>query len=266
MNFRNIYMKKVLIIGYGDIGVRIASILPDQEFIGVSRSLPAHLPNVEFVERDWVKESRFILPAETISTVVLILKPTSPDMEGYQAGFLDSANKIMDFLNSNTSYEQLVITSSTRVYGLGNKRDITEAILPLPDDIQGKIILDYEELVSKEAKVEPLILRPSGLYDNQSHWMQKHVQTFKGKKYPLRFVEANMFDRDQLSKIIKNYIQDKEFSKVTGPLICSDSAIKYSEIFSNVCPDYSFDDFFISSDETGKTFNPQKLIDSGLMR
>ena len=118
MNFRNIYMKKVLIIGYGDIGGRIASILPDQEFIGVSRSLPAHLPNVEFVERDWVKESRFILPAKTISTVVLILKPTSPDIEGYQAGFLDSANKIMDFLNSNTSYEQLVITSSTRVYGL----------------------------------------------------------------------------------------------------------------------------------------------------
>ena len=62
-------MKKVLIIGYGDIGSRIASSLPDQEFIGVSRSLPAHLPNVEFVERDWVKESRFILPAETISTV-----------------------------------------------------------------------------------------------------------------------------------------------------------------------------------------------------
>ena len=136
----------------------------------------------------------------------------------------------------------------------------------MPDDIQGKIILDYEELVSKESKVEPLILRPSGLYDNHSHWMQKHVQTFKGKKFPLRFVEANMFDRDQLSKIIKNYIQDKEFSKVTGPLICSDSAIKYREIFSTVCPDYSFDDFFISSDETGKTFNPQKLIDSGLMR
>ena len=79
-------------------------------------------------------------------------------------------------------------------------------------------------------------------------------------------VEANIFDRDQLTKIIKNYIQDKEFSKISGPLICSDSAIKYREIFSTVCPDYSFDDFFISSDETGKTFNPQKLIDSGLMR
>ena len=114
------------------------------------------MPNVEFVERDWVKESRLILPAETISTVVLILKPTSPDIEGYQAGFLDSANKIMDFLNSNISYEQLVITSSTRVYGLGNKRDITEATLPLPDDIQGKIILDYEKLVSKRSKVEPV--------------------------------------------------------------------------------------------------------------
>ncbi|MDC0029865.1 hypothetical protein OAJ85_00840 [Pseudomonadota bacterium] len=259
-------MKKVLIIGYGDIGSRIVARLPKQEFIGVSRSAPVDLPNVEFVERDWVKESKLSLPAVTISTVVLILKPTSQDMEGYQAGFLDSANKIIDCLNNNISYEQLIITSSTRVYGLSNGRNITEGIQPLPDDVQGKTILDYEELVSKEAKVDPLILRPSGLYDNQNHWMQKHVQAFEGKKYPLRFAEANMFSRANLALVIANYICNKESAHISGPLICSEQARKYSEIFSLVCPDYSFEDFFISSDKIGKSFDPQKLLDSGLMR
>jgi nucleoside-diphosphate-sugar epimerase len=156
-------MKKVLIIGYGDIGSRIAARLPNQEFIGVSRSAPADLPNVEFIQQDWINESKLILPSIDFSTIVLILKPTSPDIDGYQQGFLDASYQIMDFFNNNISYERLVIVSSTRVYGLDNGRNITEAVKPLPDDKQARIILEYEEFVSRESKVEPLILRPSGL-------------------------------------------------------------------------------------------------------
>ena len=71
-------MKKVLIIGYGDIGRRISLRLPEQDFIGISRSIPTYLPNVEFIQLDWIKESSFVVPAENISAVVLILKPSSP--------------------------------------------------------------------------------------------------------------------------------------------------------------------------------------------
>ena len=48
----------------------------------------------------------------------------------------------------NISYEKLLIVTSTRVYGLGNGRDITEAVKPMPDDEQARIILEYEEFVS----------------------------------------------------------------------------------------------------------------------
>ena len=258
-------MKKVLIIGYGDIGSRIAARLPEQEFIGVSRSVPTHLPNVEFIQLDWAKESRLTLSVEYISTVVLILKPTSPDIDGYKKGFLDTSYQMMDFLNNNISYEKLIIVTSTRVYGLSNGRNITEVVKPVPDDNQAKIILDYEEFVSCESKVKPLILRPSGLYDEQNHWMRNHVNSFEGKKYPLRFSEANMFSRDNLSLVIANYICNQGSTNLSGPLICSEQARKYSEIFSIVCPEHSFEDFFISSDNLGKSFDPQKLLDSGLM-
>ena len=259
-------MKKVLIIGYGDIGSRIAARLPKQEFIGVSRSAPADLPNVEFIQQDWMNESKLILPSIDFSTIVLILKPTSPDIDGYQRGFLDASYHMMDFFNNKISYEKLLIVTSTRVYGLGNGRDITEAVKPLPDDQQARIILEYEEFVARESKIEPLILRPSGLYDEQAHWMKNHIDTFNGRKYPLRFAEANMFSRANLALVIANYICNKESAHISGPLICSEQARKYSEIFSLVCPDYTFEDFFISSDKIGKSFDPQKLLDSGLMR
>ena len=259
-------MKKVLIIGYGDIGSRIAARLPEQEFIGVSRSTPAGLPNVEFIQQDWMNESKLILPSIDFSTILLILKPISPDMDGYQQGFLDASYQMMDFFNNDISYKKLVIVSSTRVYGLGNGRNITEAVKPLPDDKQARIILEYEEFVSRESKVEPLILRPSGLYDGQTHWMRNHVNAFDGKKYPLRFAEANMFSRDNLSLVIANYISNKDSAHISGPLICSEKTRKHSEIFSLVCPGHSFEDFFISSDKIGKSFDPQKLLESGLMR
>ena len=259
-------MKKVLIIGYGDIGGRVASRLPKQRFIGVSRSASADLPNVEFIQQDWMNESKLIMPSIDFSTIVLILKPTSPDIDGYQRGFLEASYKIMDFFKNNISYEKLLIVTSTRVYGLSNGRNITEAVKPLPDDDQARIILDYEGFVSGESNVEPLILRPSGLYDEQNHWMRNYVNSFEGKKYPLRFAEANMFSRDNLSLVIANYISNKDSVNISGPLICSEKARNYSEIFSLVCPGHSFEDFFISSDKIGKSFDPQKLLDSGLMR
>jgi hypothetical protein len=65
---------------------------------------------------------------------------------------------------------------------------------------------------------------------------------------------------------IANYICNKESDHISGPLICSEQARRYSEIFSLVCPNQSFEDFFIGSDKIGKSFDPQKLLDSGLMR
>ena len=140
----------------------------------------------------------------------------------------------MDFFNNNISYEKLLIVTSTRVYGLSNGRDIAEAVKPVPDDEQARIILEYEEFVSRKSKVEPLILRPSGLYDERSHWMRNHVNTFDGKKYSLRFAEGNMFSRDNLALVIANYICNKELTYISGQLICSDKTKNYSKIYSLV--------------------------------
>ena len=266
MNIRNKNMKKILIIGYGDIGRRLAMMCPKYQFIGVSRRKPKHLNNVEFIELDWIKDSILNLPKENISSVVLILKPTSSDVAGYQRGFLEASRKIIDFLNQNVNFKKLIIVSSTRVYGLQNGRNITESVIPIPDDDEGRIILDFENFVLSESKVEPLILRPSGLYDKRKHWMKSHVESFDGKKYPLRFSEANFFSRDDLALVMTNYLCNQEPTQISGVLICSEKTESYSAIFSRICPQCSFKDFFIASDIIGKSFDPQKLSDSGLMR
>ena len=56
MNFKNISMKKVLIIGYGDIGRRWALICPQHKCIGGYRIITQQQDNVEFIQLDWVTE------------------------------------------------------------------------------------------------------------------------------------------------------------------------------------------------------------------
>jgi dTDP-4-dehydrorhamnose reductase len=265
MHFRNIYMKKVLIIGYGDLGQRISSTLPDHQFIGISRSNHVQDKNSEWLPWDWFSGEPFKLKHQEISTVIIILKPISFDEEGYQQGFLAAANSIMTNLNAQINYEQLVIVSSTRVYGNSNGQNITEEQTPQPENFRGKVILNYEAFIKAQSKVEPLILRASGLYDGKHHWMQNFVNSFESQKFQLKLKAANRFDRNALAEIISNYLTKKKLSHLAGVFICSEISKGYAELFREQCPGKVFEDYFIPSDQSGKSFDPQKLIDSGLM-
>ena len=122
-------MKKVLIIGYGDLGQRISAALPGHQFIGISRSNHVQHKNSEWLQWNWFSGKAFKLKHQEISTVIIILKPTSFDEEGYQLGFLEAANSIMTNLNAQVNYDQLVIVSSTRVYGNSNGQNIKVSYL-----------------------------------------------------------------------------------------------------------------------------------------
>ncbi|MDO7709392.1 MAG: hypothetical protein MUQ08_01505, partial [Gammaproteobacteria bacterium] len=139
-------MKKVLIIGYGDIGQRVSRLLPEHQIIGVSRNNNTQDHNTSWHQWDWLSGGSLELPNVEISTVIVILKPTSFDENGYQTGYLKAAEIIIKNLNQSLDYHKLVVVSSTRVYGENNGRDITEIDAPQPDDFRGRIILEYEKI------------------------------------------------------------------------------------------------------------------------
>ena len=265
MHFRNIYMKKILIIGYGDIGHRISQSLPDHKIIGVSRSNTIKHDNSEWHHWDWFSGRPLALSSKDIGSVVVILKPTSFDEQGYQAGYLEAANIIMTNLNKSLDYEQLIVVSSTRVYGDENGRDITETLLPKPENFRGHTILEYEQIMRVRSKVEPLILRASGLYDSHNKWMENFIKTFDGQHHHLTSNESNRFNRDVLATIISNYISIKKLSKLSGVFICSEPPKPFAQIFLEHYPNKQFEDFFIASDHAGKSFDYQQLLASNLM-
>ena len=258
-------MKKVLIIGYGDIGQRVSRLLPEHQIIGVSRNNNTQDHNTSWHQWDWLSGKSLELSNVEISTVIVILKPTSFDENGYQTGYLKAAEIIIKNLNHSFDYQKLVVVSSTRVYGEKNGRGITETAAPQPDDFRGHIILEYEKIMRDQSKVEPLILRPSGLYDPKQKWMQKFINSFEAKQHSLSSKESNRFDRNILATIISNYVAKKKLAELSGIFICSEPPKIFSELFAEQYPDKNFEDFFIASNHLGKSFDFQKLIASNLM-
>jgi nucleoside-diphosphate-sugar epimerase len=258
-------MKKVLIIGYGDIGQRISNLLSEHQIIGVSRNNNIQNHNSIWHQWDWLSGRPLEITTEEISTVIVILKPTSFDERGYETGYLKAAEIIMENLNQYLNYQQLVVVSSTRVYGDSNGRDITETVVPQPLDFRGDTIIEYEKMIQDQSRVKPLILRPSGLYDPEKKWMQNFINNFDGNKYPLKSKESNRFDRNNLARIISNYIVQKKLADLSGIFICSEPSKPFLQIFREQYPDKNFEDFFIASDLKGKSFDFQKLITSDLM-
>ena len=155
-------MKKILIIGYGDIAERVHNQLDNNlfEIYGISRNNSKKIKN--FIQWDWLASELPKINNKIFHSLVFIPKPIGLDIDGYNDGFIRSSENIFK-LSKKISFEKFISISSTRVYG-NNKSSIPIESKTNPDDFRGKIILDYEKNQIKRYAEKLVILRFSGLY------------------------------------------------------------------------------------------------------
>lgn len=155
-------MKKILIIGYGDIAERVHNQLDNNffEVYGISRNNSKKIKN--FIQWDWLASELPKIDNKIFHSLVFIPKPIGLDIDGYNDGFIRSSENIFK-LSKKMSFEKFISISSTRVYG-NNKSSIPVESKTNPDDFRGKIILDYEKNQIKRYAEKLVILRFSGLY------------------------------------------------------------------------------------------------------
>jgi nucleoside-diphosphate-sugar epimerase len=198
-------MKKILIIGYGDIAKRLCSKLNDDVYkvYGVSRSNTHDAEN--FISWDWLSDELPKLESSDYECVVFMPKPKSLDKYGYIDGFIKSSNNIFN-LCRNISFKKFITISSTRVYGEKENNYLTEDKAS-PNEYRGDLILKYEDSQKERYAQKLVVLRFSGLYDSLA------------KDKPL-----NHLHRDNAAKIIKFFIE-KDFNYLTPEVFnCSEDA------------------------------------------
>ncbi|MAR95917.1 MAG: hypothetical protein CMD46_06185 [Gammaproteobacteria bacterium] len=198
-------MKKILIIGYGDIANRLCNKLNHAVYkvYGVSRNNTYKIEN--FISWDWLSNDLPKLESKNYECIIFIPKPNSYDKDGYIDGFIKSSNNIFS-LCKKISFNKFISISSTRVYGKKGNKYFTESDTS-PNEFRGDLIFQYENS-QKERYVQNLIvLRLSGLYDSLTH------------EKPL-----NNLHRDNAAKIIKFFVEN-DFNYLSPEVFnCSEDA------------------------------------------
>ena len=161
-------LKNILIIGYGDIGQRLKTIINSNKFniYALNRS-SIHEEGIHKTSWDWLSGEPFKFKDISFDTVIIIPKPSEMSEGGYEDGFIRAIDNINNSLK-NVSFKNLIAISSTRVYGPHQLGMLNEESYMEPSDFRGKTITRYESLLNTKHPRKLIILRFSGLYDTNS--------------------------------------------------------------------------------------------------
>lgn len=147
----------ILFIGYGQTAQRVAKRLADHQITSVSlsaqkQSLTCHL------QQDVQQLNLESLDA--IDCVYILLSPK--DRTKYKQTYLDSVTPILTALKKH-SIQRLIVVSSTRVYN-GCKDVVTDESVLCPNDEQGRVLQQMEQLYQDAFPEQSVVVRPTGIY------------------------------------------------------------------------------------------------------
>lgn len=155
----------MLIVGYGDLGSRVAELALQlgMEVVGLCRSA-----------RPWTNHAQLISCNVTQPATLSPLAGLSPDMllycvaadaqtdASYQAQYVDGLRNVLQALRGD-ALTQIFFVSSTRVYGQNTAEKLDEAVTAAPADFGGERLFQGEQVVLAHS-APATVLRLSGIY------------------------------------------------------------------------------------------------------
>jgi nucleoside-diphosphate-sugar epimerase len=174
MNSQILSDTKLLIVGCGDIGARLAKILPTTfKITGLRRNPPNLSPTTpEEASRVHYEKCDATDPAQTDSilnnnrfdTIVMTMTPSERSDAGYERAYVQTCKNIVANLNTHAHKPNLLIfVSSTGVYGQNDGSWVNEDSPTQPDTFSGKRLLEAEQIIL-DSDVNHVIVRFSGIY------------------------------------------------------------------------------------------------------
>lgn len=159
--------EKLLIVGCGDIGQRLAQQLDPcaYQVTGLRRSACSDLPYLRYRQCD-VTQAGQLQPilADGFDVVIISMTPAQRSDEGYQQAYVDSCQQLIASLKQQTHKPRLLLfVSSTAVYSQNDGSWVDESSPALPEGFSGKRLLEAEQLILN-SEYNSSIVRFSGIY------------------------------------------------------------------------------------------------------
>ncbi|MEN1729494.1 MAG: SDR family oxidoreductase [Pseudomonadota bacterium] len=205
-------MKRLLIAGFGDLGRRLCSrVDPSRWEVHALRRSPAEPESaVVFHAADLTRRDTLKAVPTTFDAVIYQATPAERTPEAYRAIYLQGMENVLEHVNC----EQLIMVSSTAVYGQNDGQWVDEDSMTEPERFNGRILLDAEALACQHGGQ---IVRFSGIYGPGRDMLIRRLRSGQAKCAASVVQWTNRIHADDAARVLAHVLEQRDL----GPVICA---------------------------------------------
>lgn len=260
--------EQILIVGCGDIGVRLAQALPCDlyEVAGLRRNPPANLPFLRYHTCDVTNTSELgDVLRQDFSVIVISMTPNERSDAGYQCAYVQTCINLVDELRTQSLTPRLIIfVSSSAVYAQMDGAWVDESSPTEPDGFSGRRLLEAEAIIQNSG-FNNTIVRFSGIYGPNRNRLIEQVRQGKASASP-HF--TNRIHADDCARSLAHLIElNRTGEKLASVYLATDSApAPMVDVVTWLAEQMGVKDFLsheATNERGSKRCSNQRLLDSG---
>jgi nucleoside-diphosphate-sugar epimerase len=258
--------EKVLIIGCGDIGQRLARQLDGAAYttVGLRRSALADLPYLRYQQADATDATQLaLLLNENFNVIVITMTPSERSDAGYQSAYVSSCRALLEGLRGKPVPRLILFASSTAVYAQHDGRWVDESSPTQPESFSGKRLLEAEQLLAHSGYPH-CIVRFSGIYGPGRHRLIEQVKQRRASASP-HF--TNRIHADDCAGVLVHLITLSKQQILESVYLATDSSpTPMVEVVSWIAQQLGIEEFIAAdtlNERGNKQISNKRLVDSG---
>lgn len=259
--------EKLLIIGCGDIGQRLAQQLAPcgYDITGLRRRACSDLPYLGYRQCD-VTQAGQLAPilAEGFDVIVISMTPAERSDGGYQQAYVQSCQQLIAGLKQQTHTPRLILfVSSTAVYGQNDGSWVDETSPTQPEGFSGQRLLEAEQTLLNSG-YNGSILRFSGIYGPGRNRLIEQVINHRASASPHY---TNRIHVEDCAGVLAHLIELAKKQALEPVYLATDSnPTPMREVVSWIAQQLDLSDFLAAdaiNERGNKRISNQRLLSTG---
>jgi nucleoside-diphosphate-sugar epimerase len=225
IGYAKVNSEKLLIVGCGDLGQRLAARLAPEGYAitGVRRQPPENTNDVTYVAGDTADASSLkAIVSEGFDVIVVTMTPSERGDEGYRQAYVQTCQHLVAGLKATAQKPRLLLyVSSTGVYGQSEGEWVDESSPTEPKRDSGRRLLEAEGIITKSG-LPHCIVRFSGIYGPGRN---RFVEQVRQGRATLSARYTNRIHSEDCAGVMAHLIERQRQGKPIAPLyLASDCA------------------------------------------
>ena len=268
MTINSSSQEKLLIIGCGDIGQRLAQQLDPQRYqiTGLRRNPPADQPYLHYQRADVTQTGQLsaLFDRESFDVIVISMTPAERSDAGYERAYVQTCRHLVAALQQHQRQPRLLLfVSSTAVYAQNDGSWVDEHSPAEPDSFSGKRLLEAEHIIQNSG-FNASIVRFSGIYGPGRNRLIEQVKQQRASASPHY---TNRIHADDCAGVLAHLIELHHHQPLANTYLASDSSpTPMIEVVSWIAEQLGIEDYLAAdaTNERGnKRISNQRLLTSG---